>query len=86
MCRTSRLILILTIFTTLVLLSACPGETGEDPYDKGYNLGYQHGYEMGSYVGFREGCEIGYDRGRYEASIRLAPSMDWFFTDYPQYR
>ena len=80
--KTIRLILVSIIFTTLVLISACTGDTGEDQYE----LGYKQGYEMGSYVGFREGCEVGYDRGYNEARIGLSPSMDWFFTNYPQYR
>ena len=83
-----RYILISLAILLLVPLGACNTGTqsASDEYERGWREGLEQGREFGYYSGFRDGCEVGYDRGRYEARIGLPSSMDWFFTDYPQYR
>lgn len=83
-----RWVLISLAILLLVPLCACDTgtQTASDAYEKGWEQGLEQGRGLGYFSGFRDGAHVGYDRGYYEARIGLPSSMDWFYTDYPQYR
>lgn len=85
---------LLSVLAILLILSLSACGASEQDLDNAYQGGFARGYKAGEQLGYRsgfyDGCVEGYYEGiyyyEYEKPIGLAPSMDWFYMKYPQYR